>query len=599
MVNKNRNKSIKKTLKIKSPKKISKFQKMLKFKFKNNTSATIIPEKKGKIRLQKIKLALQKSKIKNKKAVLNLNKIVYKNKEITDIVNSSFSELIKSPEKFTTSKFFEVYKDLFYDIPKKGEKSHESLIKQSREYIDNYADPRDTVIESLIESLEKKDEELNLKLNPNPTENLFYPDGTFLRTHGWNVEYVSGVPQGLPIWVMQQGMKREFKDYDTYNIVKNALGFEKKGFKELGDGKVEIIGDRDVDITELLHVNELNWIPTGADINNDGDLNIPPGPDRKIDLSLGDIIDYRYAEITCLEGSNIDPNSIQPEDYSIAHDLKDSCYIQKWKLNGTRGSNRWDPGDSIKVRYMKDNPSGIKRHTNVGYMNDVSIDWEASNEDGIFGTSGYMKLDFMHPENIPTKYINLPTVEGNLLPNYVPPKLSNYGTRMYQRYGYGDQRNSGTYKTVISDKLWEQVFDDPSNVIYNNSVLWDEAEKTDNVVGSKKGGYKGGFGGYLRNIYLWWDGNEEKTYYVANVGTRNGNIYRAIRHYMVVLNKDYKGHGPLSQGRVKMMKSKTANQYHSQAKLNLALDWRGTRNFPTTEGGYFIPQEYWDEYGLE
>ena len=59
---------------------------------------------------------------------------------------------------------------------------------------------------------------------------------------------------------MQQGMKREFKDYDTYNIVKNALGFEKKGLKPLGNDKFEVIGDRDVDITELLHTNDLNWI---------------------------------------------------------------------------------------------------------------------------------------------------------------------------------------------------------------------------------------------------------------------------------------------------------------------------------------------------
>ena len=599
MVNKTRNKTLK-TKSSKSPKKVSKFQKILKSKFKNNTSAANIPEKKGKIRLQKIKLALQKSKIKNKKAVLNLNKIVYKNKEITDIVNSSFSELIKSPEKFTTLKFFEIYKDLFYDIPKKGEKSHESLINQSREYIDNYADPRDTVIESLIKLLEKKDEELNLKLNPNPNEHLFYPDGTFLRTHGWNVEYVSGVPQGLPIWVMQQGMKREFKDYDTYNIVKNALGFEKKGLKPLGDGKFEIIGDRDVDITELLHTNDLNWIPTGADINNDGDLNIPPGPDREIDLSLGDIIDYRYAEITCLEGSNIDPNSIQPEDYSSTHDLKDTCYIQRWKLNGTRSSNRWDPGDSIKVRYMKDNPSGIKRHTNVGYMNDVSIDWEASNEDGIFGTSGYMKLDFMHPENIPTKYINVPIIGGNLLPNYIPPKLSNYGTRMYQRYGYGDQRPAdGSYKSAISDKVWEQVLDDPNNTFYNHSHKWDEAKNCDNMVGSQNGGYKGGYGGYRGRIHKWWDGDAGVTRYVANVGRRNAGMFRAERAFFVVLDKNYENKSPLNNGRVKKSTNKGATPYSNNiTEFSIAADFNSNK-FPTTEGGFYIPHEYWDEYGLE
>ena len=119
------------------------------------------------------------------------------------------------------------------------------------------------------------------------------------------------------------------------------------------------------------------------------------------------------------------------------------------------------------------------------------------------------------------------------------------------------------------------------------------------MIGSAEGGLLGGSGGYLRNIYLWWSDTDQKNYYVANVGTRNGAMFRAPRHYMVILNKDYRGHGPLSQGRVKMMKSKTANQYHSQTKLKSVLNWTSARNFPTTEGGYFIPQEYWDQYGLE
>ena len=48
-----------------------------------------------------------------------------------------------------------------------------------------------------------------------------------------------------------------------------------------------------------------------------------------------------------------------------------------------------------------------------------------------------------------------------------------------------------------------------------------------------------------------------------------------------------------------MMKSKTANQFHSQTKLKSVLNWTAARKFPTTGGGYFIPQEYWDQYGLE
>ena len=188
----------------------------LKPKFKDNTSNLYTKQDLKNDKLSKIKVSLQKSKIKNKKAIISLNKKVYKNKQTTDFINTSFSELIKSNPNYTIPKFFEVYENLFYDIPKKGEKSHNSLIVQSQEYINDYNDPKESIIEKLLEDLEKKDEELNLKQNPEPKENVFYPNGTFLRTHGWNAEVVEGVPQGLPIWVMQEGLKREFKSYDVY-----------------------------------------------------------------------------------------------------------------------------------------------------------------------------------------------------------------------------------------------------------------------------------------------------------------------------------------------------------------------------------------------
>ena len=112
-----------------------KFQNISKPKFEKNSpklfSKTLLKNDK----LNKIKRAFQKSKIKNKKALINLNKRVYNNKKSTDLLNTSFSELIKSNPNYTIPKFFEVYKDLFYNIPKKGEKSHHSLIEQSQEYI--------------------------------------------------------------------------------------------------------------------------------------------------------------------------------------------------------------------------------------------------------------------------------------------------------------------------------------------------------------------------------------------------------------------------------------------------------------------------------
>ena len=102
-----------------SIKKDTKFQKPLISKFKDNVSLIKGKNKtflKGE-RLQKIKLAFKKSTIKNKKAIIKLNKKAYNNKQTSDIVNSSFSELVKSKDKISIQKSFDTYHELFYNIP--------------------------------------------------------------------------------------------------------------------------------------------------------------------------------------------------------------------------------------------------------------------------------------------------------------------------------------------------------------------------------------------------------------------------------------------------------------------------------------------------
>jgi len=565
-----------------------KFKKNLPKSIKNKTFL------KGE-KIEKIKLAFKKSKIKDKKAIITLNKKSYNNKQTNDIINSPFSELIKSKDKISIQKFFNIYKELFYNIPKKGDKSHEFFINQSQDYLNNYIDFRDAQIEQLLEELELKEEELNLKQNSTTNENIFYPNGTFLRTHGFDTEFIDGVPQGLPIWVMQEGMKREFKSYDVYKIAKRAAGFTNMTYDA---DKNELLGDKDLDILEKVHTTDLNYIKTGRDITEEGDLNLPSGPDREIDISLADILDYYAADLTCLEGIETDnPNEVQPENYSIDHDLRDYCHINYWVLNGTtiKGRN-FSPGETIRAYYRKDNPDLNS--------DDAFLEAQlAGDEDGIFNIQGYIRFDYVHPDNEPTKYVNTPLVAATSLPNYVEPKYSNYGTRMYQRYGYGDQRPAdGSYKSAIPDRLWEQVLNDPNNAFYNQTWAWSEAENADNMVDSESGGYYGGEGGYTysKKIYKWWDGDAETTRYVVNVGRRNSAMFRKMRAYFVVLDKDYKGYSSLSNDRCKSSVNSAASSFFGDMdELDLAYENNYARRFPTTEGGFYIPYEYWDEYGLE
>ena len=118
----------------------------------------------------------------------------------------------------------------------------------------------------------------------------------------------------------------------------------------------------------------------------------------------------------------------------------------------------------------------------------------------------------------------------------------------------------------------------------------------------------------MNTISKWWDDDNKRNRYVVNVGTRNGAMFRKRRAYFVVLDKNYNqffsstAHpdnelfSPTADKRLKMSKKVTANPYDSNDTLDalpVANKYKWSRGFPTTEGGFYVPQEYWDEYGLE
>jgi len=73
---------------------------------------------------------------------VNLNKQVYDKDQYTKIIDTSFKQLgVQSIQQQindqpTVDEFFNMYNELFYDIPETGEvNSHEFLINKSSEYI--------------------------------------------------------------------------------------------------------------------------------------------------------------------------------------------------------------------------------------------------------------------------------------------------------------------------------------------------------------------------------------------------------------------------------------------------------------------------------
>lgn len=72
---------------------------------------------------------------------INLNKEVYDKEQYEKVIDTSFTQLV-DPVVIdnelilpTVEEFFQDYNDLFFEIPKTGDNSHETLIVQSTEYI--------------------------------------------------------------------------------------------------------------------------------------------------------------------------------------------------------------------------------------------------------------------------------------------------------------------------------------------------------------------------------------------------------------------------------------------------------------------------------
>lgn len=100
---------------------------------------------------------------------LTLSKKLYNKEAYLNTIDTSFTELvspiIESTPPPTTEEFFQLYEDLFYDIPKEGElNSHEYLVKQSTDYIGSAVITED--IQALLDEITALREE-NLQLQQN------------------------------------------------------------------------------------------------------------------------------------------------------------------------------------------------------------------------------------------------------------------------------------------------------------------------------------------------------------------------------------------------------------------------------------------------
>ena len=100
---------------------------------------------------------------------VNLNKQVFADSEYRKVINTSFTQLVSTPETTPTptiniNQFFQNYQELFYLIPKFGDtNSHEYLVKTSSNYI-GITEGQNEEIQALINEITTL-RQSNLELN--------------------------------------------------------------------------------------------------------------------------------------------------------------------------------------------------------------------------------------------------------------------------------------------------------------------------------------------------------------------------------------------------------------------------------------------------
>ena len=147
-------------------------------------------------------------------------------------VDTSFSEL-NNQSQIDIPTFFREYNRLFFDIPKQGANSHETIINESRAYFQNYQDPKDATIAGLNTQIN----ELNNKILELELEILSGTGSLDLEALENQAEY--GDPTNPFInWegsFDQNGLQNVFKR--VYNLSRGpgSLKFETEFFKSNGD----------------------------------------------------------------------------------------------------------------------------------------------------------------------------------------------------------------------------------------------------------------------------------------------------------------------------------------------------------------------------
>jgi hypothetical protein len=82
------------------------------------------------------------------------NKTIYSKVSFENKIDTEFSELTANQVSISVEEFFDLYNEMFFDIPKIGENSHSTIIQTSLDYVNDYENPLQDLVDAQATELE-------------------------------------------------------------------------------------------------------------------------------------------------------------------------------------------------------------------------------------------------------------------------------------------------------------------------------------------------------------------------------------------------------------------------------------------------------------
>ena len=84
---------------------------------------------------------------------LKLKREQYSSTAVDNAIDRTFSDFEQSNTQRDIKRLFNLYNEVYFDVPKQGDESHTTLFVKSRDFIRDFVDPKDAEIFSLTEEI--------------------------------------------------------------------------------------------------------------------------------------------------------------------------------------------------------------------------------------------------------------------------------------------------------------------------------------------------------------------------------------------------------------------------------------------------------------